>query len=404
MTPDPMLLDAEDDDYASDQDSDFAPDAPGAANQDDDDASSSDDEDENNNEATSAVAGSKRDATGLPTASKTAAAQNKNDDDDDEGFENSGDEAIIQRAHRKKRKKSRKHGGGGGDGEGEEDGEDEGGEGGLVKTRAMRAAEKAERRDRGVVPAGPVTVDVDDLWARMTAGPVMPGKNSALEDEQDAKDAAGGAGGDKENQEPGPAHDDGDDDLQAASDAKTKSSSGGNKTKKDGDAPATIKIKRTYNFAGKVHTEEKLVARDSAEAKLYIASLDPKSAEYLALTTASGEGNTTDADADAEAQLRRPRKAFRSIFEPVVADPTALQRADLNLGLSAALQQREASFRDGSGKAKKLNVVEKSRMDWAGFVDKEGIKDELELAGRSKESYAHRQDFLSRVEANRDDE
>ena len=34
-----------------------------------------------------------------------------------------------------------------------------------------------------------------------------------------------------------------------------------------------IKIKRTYNFAGKVHTEEKLVARDSAEAKLYLASL-----------------------------------------------------------------------------------------------------------------------------------
>ena len=38
-------------------------------------------------------------------------------------------------------------------------------------------------------------------------------------------------------------------------------------------------------------------------------------------------------------------------------------------------------LREQQAKAKKLNVVEKSRMDWAGFVDKEGIKDELELAG-----------------------
>src|SRR3954468_15938260 len=33
-----------------------------------------------------------------------------------------------------------------------------------------------------------------------------------------------------------------------------------------------IMIQRTYNFAGKVYTEQKLVHRDSAEAKLYFAS------------------------------------------------------------------------------------------------------------------------------------
>ena len=43
-------------------------------------------------------------------------------------------------------------------------------------------------------------------------------------------------------------------------------------------------------------------------------------------------------------------------------------------------------------------------MDWAGFVDKEGIKDELELAGKSKDSYAARQDFLARSEFRREDE
>ena len=54
--------------------------------------------------------------------------------------------------------------------------------------------------------------------------------------------------------------------------------------------------------------------------------------------------------------------------------------------------------------AKKLNTVEKSRMDWAGYVDKEGIKDELELAGKSKGSYTAREDFLARSEARREED
>lgn len=142
-----------------------------------------------------------------------------------------------------------------------------------------------------------------------------------------------------------------------------------------------IRIKRTYNFAGKVHTEEKLVARDSAEAKLYLAENGP---------------DADDASLAAQ-QKRMPRKAFRSRFEPVAADGVS-PRADLNLGMSARLQAREEL-----ASAKKLNTVEKSRMDWAGFVDREGIKDELELAGRSKHSYAARQEFLARSEAVREE-
>jgi hypothetical protein len=136
-----------------------------------------------------------------------------------------------------------------------------------------------------------------------------------------------------------------------------------------------IQIKRTYNFAGRVHTEAKLVPRDSAEAKLYLAS----------------QGAEEQPAADAAPTKRITKKAFRSAFEPVTGTNT--QRTDLNLGMAARVQAgREAQ-------AKKLNTVEKSRMDWAGYVDKEGIKDELELAGKSKESYAARQDFLARSEA-----
>ena len=197
-----------------------------------------------------------------------------------------------------------------------------------------------------------MTVDVDALWASMTAEPVVPTK-------QQLQAEAQGENGDTTT---GPG------DSQA--------------TGKDGDPSEMIKIKRTYNFAGKVHTEEKLVQRDSAEARLYLAS--------------QGENGAGAAEAEAdEPDKRMPRKAYRSAFEPVAAELG--QRADLNLGMAVRLQARQE-------KAKKLNTVEKSRMDWAGFVDKEGIKDELALAGRAKGAFADRQDFLARSEARRDEE
>ena len=153
-----------------------------------------------------------------------------------------------------------------------------------------------------------------------------------------------------------------------------------------GNQAEFIKIKRTYNFAGEVHTEEKLVARDSAEARLYLASQGEN----------SDAGEVVD---DTSSPKRIPKKAFRSAFEPI-PDQTAL-RADLNLGMSVRLRARELA---NEANAKKLNTVEKSRMDWAGYVDREGIKDELELAGKSKHSFAARQDFLARSEARREED
>lgn len=158
-------------------------------------------------------------------------------------------------------------------------------------------------------------------------------------------------------------------------------------SKTPAEASDLIRIKRTYNFAGKVHTEEKLVPRDSAEAKLYLAE------------NGADSGALPDNDAS-PTQRRMPRKAFRSVFEPLAADDLS-QRTDLNLCMSERLRARELAK---EADAKKLNTVEKSRMDWAGFVDREGIKDELELAGKSKHSFAARQDFLARSEALREEE
>ncbi|KAI0879760.1 bucentaur or craniofacial development-domain-containing protein [Hypoxylon argillaceum] len=322
-----------DEDYPSEDDSDFAPDfAPGTAPAKDvSESESESDSEDDDGQPTSAT----------PKRKRTDADTAEND------FENSGDEAVIKKGRKRRSKAKRAHG----DAE-----EDEGGVGGLIKTRRQRAQEKAERKLHAVT--GPVTVDVNDLWAQMIAAPVIPSKNDEEQDRESQQPRQGGMDGDRQ------------------ATKTTSANFSGN------DTPDMIKIKRTYNFAGKVHTEEKLVARDSAEAKLYFASQDPKLA---------------DAENEDEQPKRKPRKAFRSVFEPAIEG--LAQRADLKLGMDIRLQLREQQV-----KAKKINVVEKSRMDWVGFVDKEGIQDELALAGKSKQSYVGRQDFLQRVEAKKEEE
>lgn len=103
-------MNPDDDQYISSEDSDFAPDeAPDGASE----ASESQDD------AGHAPSHDNRPRPGVEQG-------------DDAGYDNSGDEAIIEKGHRRiKRAKQRQ-----GD---DTDGED--GEGGLIKTRRQRAAE-----------------------------------------------------------------------------------------------------------------------------------------------------------------------------------------------------------------------------------------------------------------------
>lgn len=168
---------------------------------------------------------------------------------------------------------------------------------------------------------------------------------------------------------------------QAVDEAKTPKGDSENNpptaTQDKDDNPETITIKRTYTFAGRVHTEEKVVPRNSAEARLHQTTNPPP----------------------ATTPPRPTRKAFRSIFEPPLDGASTLpHRPDLDLGLAA----RRKAAQDAQ--ARKINTVEKSRMDWAGYVDREGIQDELALASKSKDSYNAREAFLARSEAIRDGE
>ncbi|KAG4030273.1 hypothetical protein MFRU_012g00190 [Monilinia fructicola] len=341
MPPELIPLDEE---YASSEDEDFAPDA--APTQ--EESSESEPED--------------ADSTAVVDQPKRKATKRKRGDEEeaeDAGFENSGDEAIIEKGLKRRKKKSKKGG------KDEED--DEGAEGGLIKTRSMRAQEKIEKKPLADTKAA--TVDVDALWAAMISGKPTPPTAAEPRPSPDSpsKPISPSKSGSKSPE------------LQRDSKERSTFNEG---------PDSMIKIKRTYHFAGKVITEQKLVPRDSAEAKLFLASQES--------ATAKGGG---DAGSAAELFVKPKRglkKARRSIFEPVTENLTH-QRTDLYFGAAAAVRLANGA---GAGKeAKKLNTVEKSAMDWAGFVDKEGIKDELDAAGKKKGAYGERQAFLARVEA-----
>ena len=131
-----------------------------------------------------------------------------------------------------------------------------------------------------------------------------------------------------------------------------------------------ITIKRTYAFAGETITEEKIVPKASAEARLHLQS------QQTDCNHISEPG--------VQPPLRRPKKRA-SMFEP----------SSENSGQASHANQ---------GKGPKLNTIEKSKLDWAGYVDKEGMKDELDGAEKSKDGYLGKKEFLDRVVAKRDHE
>lgn len=146
-----------------------------------------------------------------------------------------------------------------------------------------------------------------------------------------------------------------------------------------------VKIKRTYKFAGEMITEEKVVPKDSAEAKIFLAQGE----NVDAVTTADVEAA---ANVKAVLKLRRPlRKVSR--FDP---NPTgAIKKSWEKHPVAEAME---------NARGPKINTVEKSRLDWAAYVDQAGIKDELTVHSKAKEGYLGRMDFLDRVDAKKEEE
>lgn len=337
-------MDEDEKDYVESEDEDFNPEV--ATNADENVSSSEDDEDDQ--------APQKK--------PKKQTAKRKADADDEL---DSGDEATIQEARRKKRRKDKDKAKG--------SDEESGGEGGLVKTRAQRAAEKEERKEYQRTHKGPVTVDVDALWAKLNSTGVGRRQEEVAKvvviDHLDTK---------AEENEP-----------QISTDAVPAAE----------NDDEYITIKRTYEFAGQTVSEEKRVHRDSAEAKLYHSKGDA-----IAPDTPSAKIGE-----DGE-PLRRPLKRA-SMFEPnptgeVKGVPQHKQRLRTPSRADVLAQQKrmEEEIKANGGKAQRLNTVQKSAIDWASHVDSEGLKDELAEYDKSKQGYMSKMDFLQGVQGKRDED
>ena len=259
----------------------------------------------------------------------------------------SGDEATIRETAKAKRKAKKN-----GNAVAKMDSDEEEDQGWRAKTRAMREKEKDERKQTKLATVKGSTIDVDAIGKEMN----RPGNTLGLLKSSDPKTSL--------------------------SDDKA--------TQVAGTLEETITIKRTYRFAGELKTEEKVVPKSSAEAQLWLAQQERAKKKADTAVPPAIEGS----DSSDARPLNRPLR-YISRFDPNYNNLDAFKR---NFGKSTT------TTTTAEQKGPKLNVVEKSKMDWAAHVDSEGLKDELDTAARAKGGYLGRMDFLSEVEARKDAE
>ena len=288
-------------------------------------------------------------------AAATAAAPGDHSDDDDddlsasssgEGDDEAGDAKPTPRPRKRKRALSTSS---------------ETASGGTVQTRAQRArGAKSTHPQAARLPSGAVTTDVDALWAEMNSSSARPGPSTTTTIATSTT-------------------------TPSTTPATTPTTTTTTTTPTPAEAvhPDTgekmVTITHTYEFAGKTVTEEKLVPASSETARVHFSSTTA-TASSTSSSPATGSRSST-------APARRPPPKKRaSAFDSAAASRSTNGNA------------RHAHHCQPA----KINTLEKSRMDWAGFVDKEGIGDDLKRWNKGEKGYLDRQAFLGRVDENRD--
>lgn len=88
-----------------------------------------------------------------------------------------------------------------------------------------------------------------------------------------------------------------------------------------------------------------------------------------------------------------PLKTTEETKSPSTAAPklaAGTKRASVGGGLSSMLNQLT--------KKNKLSVLEKTKLDWDGFKDDQGISEELQTHNRGRDGFLERRDFLERTD------
>ncbi|KAI4201116.1 MAG: hypothetical protein LQ350_003430 [Teloschistes chrysophthalmus] len=263
-------------------------------------------------------------------------------------IEDSGDEGVVKEGKKKRRKKDKAAS------KEEDEGTEESAIGMRVRDRKLGRA--AEQEKKPLASSGGATVDVDALWARMNGpGPSASSPQSTSTSKNEGPRSSNHS-----------LH---------PQDSSSKPADGATQRGEQQAPPQkhlgedTIVIKRTYEFAGETITEQKIVPKSSAEARVYLES---QNTQVTPTAVAGGK------------PIRRPLRK-KSMFEP---NPEGNVK-----GLVVT-----------PSKGPKLNTIEKSKLDWASHVDKEGLKEELDVAEKAKGGYLGRMDFLGRSEAKREED
>lgn len=225
-------------------------------------------------------------------------------------------------------------------------------------------------------------MDVDALWAQMLAAPLLPPSPGTAQ-----------TGAQKDTRAVDPSNSG----LPTANDYVT--------------------LRLVAKHAGQTDTFEKRVRKGSAAETQYlkdgwkIVEAPPIPVdEPVKATTPDPQSEDLTEDASA---VRRPlRRPFR--FEPNPAGfvrglPPDRQlswpRKHTSTGQENKLPAPSpAKLSLQPEKVKKLNVVDKTRLDWTGFVDKEGIANDLDEYGKGKKNFRDQQEFLANVEAREEEE
>ena len=234
----------------------------------------------------------------------------------------------------------------------------------------MRERDKDEKKKNKLASIRGSTIDVDKLWEEMNkpGGPDLP-LSSVVH-------SYGGVGREDRNAGRSSAKED----VSVQSSVQQAQNSNDDRTENRNATSLPdnmITIKRTYQFAGELHTEEKVVPKSSAEAQLWLSQ---QSAKHQPAKTYDSR------------LVRRPLRKI-SRFDPNLNNLDSIRKS-----------WEKQVIVDGVAIGPKLNTVEKSKMDWAAHVDQEGLKDELDEHARAKEGYLGRMDFLGQVEQRREEE
>lgn len=154
-----------------------------------------------------------------------------------------------------------------------------------------------------------------------------------------------------------------------------------------------IKIKRRIEFAGVISEVEEEVLRSSKQAQRYLEE-NPEDSQVGSSRQSRKDG------------LRRPLRR-PSLFEPNplaivkgVAPDKLRRRAPTRLDVLMAERHAEMERKK---KIERMSTVQKSALDWRGFVTDQGYGEELDEYGKSKMGFLAREHFLDKVHGANED-